>query len=64
MGGSTPGQRRAADALGRVKAALYPDTADLEDFSHERVARLLRLVDGQPASSFSGKEGVVEEAAW
>src|SRR3954463_14158331 len=44
-----------------VKAALYPDTADLEDFSFERVARLLRLVDGQPASSFSGKEGVVEE---
>ena len=44
-----------------VKAALYPDTADLEDFSYERVARLLRLVDGQPASSFSGKEGVVEE---
>ena len=44
-----------------VKDALYPDTADAEDFSYERVARLLRLVDGQPASSFSGKEGVVEE---
>jgi len=44
-----------------VKAALYPDTADLEDFGYERVARLLRLVGGEPASSFSGKEGVVEE---
>jgi alkanesulfonate monooxygenase SsuD/methylene tetrahydromethanopterin reductase-like flavin-dependent oxidoreductase (luciferase family) len=44
-----------------VKAALYPDTADAEDFGYERVARLLRLVGGEPASSFSGKEGVVEE---
>jgi alkanesulfonate monooxygenase SsuD/methylene tetrahydromethanopterin reductase-like flavin-dependent oxidoreductase (luciferase family) len=44
-----------------VKAALYPDTADVEDFSYERVARLLRLVGGEPASTFSGKEGVVEE---
>src|SRR3954466_15784028 len=26
-----------------VKDALYPGTADLEDFSYERVARLLRL---------------------
>ena len=26
-----------------VKAALYPDTADVEDFSYERVQRLLRL---------------------
>src|SRR3954452_22632172 len=44
-----------------VRTALYPDTADVEDFTYERVARLMRLVDGQPASSFSGKEGVVEE---
>ncbi|MCU1604723.1 MAG: putative monooxygenase, partial [Modestobacter sp.] len=44
-----------------VRAALYPDTADIEDFSYERVSRLLRLVDGAPASSFSGREGVVEE---
>jgi alkanesulfonate monooxygenase SsuD/methylene tetrahydromethanopterin reductase-like flavin-dependent oxidoreductase (luciferase family) len=44
-----------------VKEALYPDTADLEDFSYERVSRLLRLVRGEPASSFSGREGVVEE---
>ncbi|WP_299959053.1 LLM class flavin-dependent oxidoreductase [uncultured Modestobacter sp.] len=44
-----------------VKAALYPDTAEVEDFSYERVARFLRLVAGEPASSFAGREGVVEE---
>jgi alkanesulfonate monooxygenase SsuD/methylene tetrahydromethanopterin reductase-like flavin-dependent oxidoreductase (luciferase family) len=44
-----------------VKAALYPDTADVEDFSYQRVARLRRLIAGEPASSFRGKEGVVEE---
>jgi alkanesulfonate monooxygenase SsuD/methylene tetrahydromethanopterin reductase-like flavin-dependent oxidoreductase (luciferase family) len=44
-----------------VKGALYPDTAEIEDFSYERVARLLRLVGGEPASTFSGREGVVEE---
>ncbi len=43
-----------------VKAALYPDTADAEDFSYERVSRLLRLVDGQPASTFRGTEGIEE----
>src|SRR5215467_3990968 len=40
-----------------VKAALYPDTADVEDFSYERVLRLLRFVAGEPASSFRGTEG-------
>src|SRR5215218_9175586 len=44
-----------------VKGALYPDTADTENFGYERVARLMRLVRGAPASTFSGKEGVVEE---
>jgi alkanesulfonate monooxygenase SsuD/methylene tetrahydromethanopterin reductase-like flavin-dependent oxidoreductase (luciferase family) len=44
-----------------VKGALYPDTADAEDFTHARVERLLRLVAGEPAASFSGREGVVEE---
>jgi alkanesulfonate monooxygenase SsuD/methylene tetrahydromethanopterin reductase-like flavin-dependent oxidoreductase (luciferase family) len=44
-----------------VKGALYPDTADVEDFSYERVSRLLRLVRGERASSFAGREGVVEE---
>jgi alkanesulfonate monooxygenase SsuD/methylene tetrahydromethanopterin reductase-like flavin-dependent oxidoreductase (luciferase family) len=44
-----------------VKDALYPDTADAEDFGYGRVMRLLRLVGGEPASTFSGREGVVEE---
>ncbi|MGY1780105.1 LLM class flavin-dependent oxidoreductase [Geodermatophilus sp. SYSU D01036] len=44
-----------------VKGALYPDTADVEDFSYARVERLLRLVGGEPAASFAGREGVVEE---
>ena len=44
-----------------VKATLYPDTADAEDFSYARVERLLRLVAGEPATSFAGREGVVEE---
>ncbi len=44
-----------------VKGALYPDTADAEDLTHTRVERLLRLVAGEPASSFAGREGVVEE---
>ncbi len=41
-----------------LKQSLYPDTADLEDFSYERVARLLSLIRGEPASSFSGTEGI------
>ncbi|MGP4017763.1 LLM class flavin-dependent oxidoreductase [Saccharopolyspora sp. 5N708] len=40
-----------------VKQALYPDTADFEDFSHDRVARLLRFVRGEPVTRFSGTEG-------
>src|SRR5215470_10318370 len=35
-----------------VKEALYPDTGELEDFSYERVARLLRFVAGEPAVTF------------
>ena len=41
-----------------VKAALYPDTADAEDFGYERVSRLLRFVAGEPASGFQGTEGI------
>ncbi|MCX5335542.1 MULTISPECIES: LLM class flavin-dependent oxidoreductase [unclassified Streptomyces] len=41
----------------QVKDALYPDTADVEDFSYERVRRLLDLVRGKPATDFSGVEG-------
>jgi len=44
-----------------VRSALYPDTADAEDFTHTRVERLLRFVAGEPAATFSGREGVVEE---
>ncbi|GLY34345.1 monooxygenase [Amycolatopsis sp. NBRC 101858] len=40
-----------------VKRALYPDTADAEDFSYERVRRLLDFVRGKPATGFSGTEG-------
>jgi alkanesulfonate monooxygenase SsuD/methylene tetrahydromethanopterin reductase-like flavin-dependent oxidoreductase (luciferase family) len=40
-----------------VKSALYPDTADAEDFSFERVRRLLGFVRGEPATDFSGAEG-------
>jgi alkanesulfonate monooxygenase SsuD/methylene tetrahydromethanopterin reductase-like flavin-dependent oxidoreductase (luciferase family) len=43
-----------------VKAALYPDTADVENLSYERVARLLRFVSGERASSFRGREGIEE----
>ncbi|MCX4767614.1 LLM class flavin-dependent oxidoreductase [Streptomyces sp. NBC_01275] len=41
----------------QVKEALYPDTADAEDFSYERVRRLLDLVRGKSATDFSGVEG-------
>jgi alkanesulfonate monooxygenase SsuD/methylene tetrahydromethanopterin reductase-like flavin-dependent oxidoreductase (luciferase family) len=43
-----------------VRDALYPTTGDYEDFSYERVARLLRFVDGEPAASFGGTEGFEE----
>jgi alkanesulfonate monooxygenase SsuD/methylene tetrahydromethanopterin reductase-like flavin-dependent oxidoreductase (luciferase family) len=42
----------------RVKEALYPDTSELEDFSYERVRRLLRMVRGEPVTGFSGVEGI------
>ncbi|WP_410640381.1 LLM class flavin-dependent oxidoreductase [Amycolatopsis sp. lyj-346] len=40
-----------------VKHALYPDTADVEDFSYDRVRRLLGFVRGEPATGFSGTQG-------
>lgn len=43
-----------------VKEALYPDTAGAEDFSYERVLRLLRMVRGEPVSGFRGVEGIEE----
>lgn len=41
----------------RVSHALYPDTAEAEDFGYDRVRRLLDFVRGEPASDFSGAEG-------
>ncbi|MBO4255155.1 LLM class flavin-dependent oxidoreductase [Streptomyces griseorubiginosus] len=41
----------------QVKEALYPDTAEAEDFSYERVRRLLAFVRGESATDFSGVEG-------
>ena len=40
-----------------VAEALYPDTADDEDFSYERVARLLRFVAGEQAAALPAQEG-------
>jgi alkanesulfonate monooxygenase SsuD/methylene tetrahydromethanopterin reductase-like flavin-dependent oxidoreductase (luciferase family) len=42
----------------QVGPALYPDTADAEDFSYDRVRRLLDFVRGKPATDFSGVEGI------
>jgi alkanesulfonate monooxygenase SsuD/methylene tetrahydromethanopterin reductase-like flavin-dependent oxidoreductase (luciferase family) len=41
-----------------VKEFLYPDTADAEDLTYERVLRLLRFVAGETASRFAGQEGI------
>src|SRR5690242_10428090 len=41
----------------RVRPALYPDTADLEDFSYGRVSRLLSFVRGERATDSAGTEG-------
>src|SRR5262249_32945714 len=39
------------------KAALYPDTHAVEDFSKTRVARLLSCLRGDPVSDFTGTLG-------
>jgi alkanesulfonate monooxygenase SsuD/methylene tetrahydromethanopterin reductase-like flavin-dependent oxidoreductase (luciferase family) len=41
-----------------VKEALYPDTGDVEDFTYERVERLLRAIRGEPVTGFSGTSGI------
>jgi alkanesulfonate monooxygenase SsuD/methylene tetrahydromethanopterin reductase-like flavin-dependent oxidoreductase (luciferase family) len=41
----------------QVRQALYPDTADTEDFSYDRVRRLLDHVRGEPVTDFSGLDG-------
>jgi alkanesulfonate monooxygenase SsuD/methylene tetrahydromethanopterin reductase-like flavin-dependent oxidoreductase (luciferase family) len=40
------------------KEALYPSTHDVEDFSKDRVLRLLRAVRGEPVSDFAGTVGI------
>jgi alkanesulfonate monooxygenase SsuD/methylene tetrahydromethanopterin reductase-like flavin-dependent oxidoreductase (luciferase family) len=40
-----------------VRGALYPDTADAEDFSYGRADRFLRLVAGGPAGTVAGAQG-------
>lgn len=40
------------------KTALYPESHDLQDFSKERVLRLLRALRGEPVSDFSGTIGI------
>ena len=52
-GVSTGAPRHAGD----VRGALYPGSGEAEDFSYERVARLLRFVAGEPAVTFRGTEG-------
>ncbi|MEV5781993.1 LLM class flavin-dependent oxidoreductase [Streptomyces sp. NPDC048448] len=42
----------------QVRHALYPDTAEAEDFGYSRVERLLDFVRGTPATDFSGVEGI------
>jgi alkanesulfonate monooxygenase SsuD/methylene tetrahydromethanopterin reductase-like flavin-dependent oxidoreductase (luciferase family) len=44
-----------------IKHELYPDSAEVEDFSYARVERLARLIAGEKVREFSGKQGVVEE---
>ena len=41
-----------------IKAHLYPDTADVEDFTHTRVERLLHNLRGEPVSTFEGVQGI------
>ncbi|MBE7162568.1 MAG: LLM class flavin-dependent oxidoreductase [Williamsia herbipolensis] len=41
-----------------VRAALYPDTGDVEDFSYARVERFVGLVRGDRASDFAGTRGI------
>lgn len=40
------------------KTALYPESHDVQDFSKERVLRLLRCLRGEPVSDFAGTVGI------
>jgi alkanesulfonate monooxygenase SsuD/methylene tetrahydromethanopterin reductase-like flavin-dependent oxidoreductase (luciferase family) len=41
----------------KVRSALYPNTADAEDFTYGRVEKLLSYVRGEPATDFAGTQG-------
>ncbi len=41
-----------------VQHSLHPDTASSETFGYERVVRLLAHLRGEPASTFSGRQGI------
>ncbi|ALG08760.1 LLM class flavin-dependent oxidoreductase [Kibdelosporangium phytohabitans] len=43
-----------------VKQGLYPDTAEIEDFSYTRVRRLLDLIKGEPVTSGPLTVGIEE----
>jgi alkanesulfonate monooxygenase SsuD/methylene tetrahydromethanopterin reductase-like flavin-dependent oxidoreductase (luciferase family) len=43
-----------------VRDALYPDTAEIEDLSYERVQRFLRFIEGKPITDVSGRIGFEE----
>lgn len=43
-----------------LKSSLYPDTAEVEDFTYTRVERLLAFIEGRPASDFAGRQGFEE----
>lgn len=45
------------------KTQLYPESHDLQDFSKERVMRLLRHLRGEPVSDFSGTVGIEQFTA-
>ncbi len=40
------------------KTALYPETHELENFSKDRVVRLLQYLRGEPVSEFEGTVGI------
>ncbi|MEU6132388.1 LLM class flavin-dependent oxidoreductase [Saccharopolyspora sp. NPDC047091] len=42
----------------RVRAALYPDTAEAEDLGYGRAERLLDFLGGAPVTDFNGTEGI------
>ncbi|WP_295825630.1 LLM class flavin-dependent oxidoreductase [uncultured Microbacterium sp.] len=46
--------------LDEIAPALYPDTAEHEDFGYERLARLRRFLSGDRVSPFAGTEGIEE----